>query len=141
MAEDTRQQREDFQEARKALVDKVVKENPGLSHTDFNDVKIADFDAHAAGLREQREAQGREAAAAYLGITVEELEARKAAEGSSTPPTTEPTPEQRTASLPAGKAPTLPPPATSAPAEPGRTGADKLEDAANEFLKGSNFLK
>jgi hypothetical protein len=140
MAEDTRSQREDFQEARKALVDKVVKENPGLSHQDFNDVKIADFDDHAAGLRAQRAEEGRQAAAAYFGITVEELDARKAADASNGA-AKEPTAEQRTASLPAGKAPTLPPPATSETTDVARTGVEKLEDAANEFLANSGFLK
>jgi hypothetical protein len=49
----------------------VVKDNPGLSPSDFNDVKISDFDTHADQLKGQR----LQAQADLLGVSVEDLPA------------------------------------------------------------------
>jgi len=122
---DPKQSREEFAEARRALVDRIVKDHPGLSHTDFNDVKIADFDTHATSLATQRIAADREAGARALGISVEELDALKK------PAEPESTPQSRSASLPAGKA-TQPPPATQTEQAGGLTGIDLIEQAAAE---------
>lgn len=123
--QDPKQSREEFAEARRALVDRIVKDHPGLSHTDFNDVKIADFDTHATTLATQRTAADLEAGARALGITVEEFTAlKKPAEAESTP-------QSRSASLPAGKAPQVTPTATVA-SEGGLTGIDLIEAAAAE---------
>jgi hypothetical protein len=136
--DDVKQNREDFQEARRALVDKVVAEHPGLSHQHFDGVKIADFDAHAQGLATQMADQARTAGAQYLGITVEEFDALKN-KGSSSDG--ESTPQSRTANLPAGKTGGAKPPPVDAPVTEGLTGIDLMEAAANEFLASSDFLK
>jgi hypothetical protein len=138
---DTRQSREDFQEARRALVDKVVAEHPGLSHQHFDGVKIADFDAHAQGLVTQMADQARTAGAQYLGITVEEFDALKEGKGSSSDGAGESTPQSRTAALPTGKTGGAKPPPASAPVTESLTGVDLIEAAANEFLASSDFLK
>jgi len=123
--QDPKQSREEFAEARRALVDRIVKDHPGLSHTDFNDVKIADFDTHATTLATQRVAADREAGARALGMTVEEFDAlKKPAEAESTP-------QSRSASLPSGKA-TQPPPVAQGERVGGLTGIDLIEQAAAE---------
>jgi hypothetical protein len=137
MADDVKQSREDFQEARRALVDKVVAANPGLSHQHFDGVKIADFDTHAEGLTTQIAAQDREAAARFLGISVEELDARKEKEAAGGE---ESTPQSRTAALPAGSQGGAKPPPLSAPVTTTLTETDLIEAAANEFLSQSGYL-
>jgi hypothetical protein len=131
MADDVKQGREEFQEARKALVDILAAQHPGTTHHDGDGVAIADLPTHFAGIATERANQQREAAAAYLGITVEELDAQKA--GASTAPP-ESTPESRTASLPAGKASTPPKPQSPSQAGDGSglSGIDLIERAAAE---------
>lgn len=136
MADDTKSQREDFQAARRALVDRVVADHPGLSHTDFNDVAIAEFDSHAKTLSDQRAAATRTAAAAELNMTPEEYDAFRASRAADKPAST---PQSRTASLPAGNAGSRPGQARTqhnAPAgQPGGEGAwgvDLIEQKAAE---------
>jgi hypothetical protein len=127
---DVKQNREDFQEARRALVDRYVAEHPGLSHQDFNDVKVADFGSHAATVATQRASQDREAGARALGITVEEFDALKAKPAEAA----EETPQSRTANLPTGKATTPPKPTSPGQNVDGGTlsGIDLIERAAAE---------
>lgn len=96
-AGDDKARREEFQEARRALVDRMVKDNPGLKPSDFNDVKISDFDTHAAQMNQQR----LQAQADLLGVSVDDLPAALArAKGETLPdPGHEETPQQRHADL------------------------------------------
>lgn len=71
---------EKYQKVRRALVDEKVKQYPGLSHTDFNDVDEDKFDEHATTLSEQREAQSYELIAKREGKTVDEVKAMFATE-------------------------------------------------------------
>ena len=139
--DDVKQSREDFQEARRALVDKVVAEHPGLSHQHFDGVKIADFDAHAQGLVTQMADQARTAGAQYLGITVEEFDALKEKGGATSAAGGESTPQSRTAALPAGRTGGVQPPAPQQQGTETATGMDLMEQAAAEFLATSDFLK
>lgn len=140
MAEDpdTKQSREEFAAARRMLVDKMVADNPGLSHQDFNDVALADFDDHAKALSEQKHAADREAAARVMNMTPEEFDAFQA-DRQKQSDKQESTPQSRTANLPAGKAsPTQLPPrgetATEA-ADEGAWGTNLIAQAAADDIR------
>lgn len=143
MAEDDiKQSREEFQEARRALVDMLAAQYPGTTYQDGDGVKIAELSDHFKSLAEQRANEERETAARHLGISVEDLDALKAKQEEAA----ESTPQSRTANLPAGTAPTVPAPRPKAPADGHgeqavKTGVDLMQEAAEEFLVNSGYLK
>lgn len=126
---DIKTSREEFAEARRALVDKYVAEHPGLSHHDFNDIKVSEFGTHAATLAADRVNADREAGARALGISLEEFDALKAK-----PAAGESTPQQRAANLPSGRS--APPPTQGSmnerDREGGAWGIDLIEQAARD---------
>lgn len=130
--QDTKQSREEFQEARRTLVDMLVAQHPGTTHKTGDGIAIAELADHFKTAAEQAVNADREAAARALNMTPEEFDAFKAqraagGEGS--------TPQERTASLPAGTTPTLPKPQTTEDSDRGPlSGTDLLEDAARDFL-------
>lgn len=67
--------REEFEAARRALVDKYVAEIPGAKPSDFDGVEIAQFAATAVKVRTDRQTEEDAIVARRLGVKVEDVQA------------------------------------------------------------------
>jgi hypothetical protein len=133
--DDVKARRANFENTRREYVDYLVSQHEGLTHHDFDGVE-EDLPGHAKTIVAQRVNADREAGARALGISVEDFDALKAGQAAAS---AESTPEERTAALPTGTAPTLPgrQPAATAEAtdDTPKWGTDLIEAAVREEIE------
>lgn len=100
--QETKQSREEFQAARRELVDTLIADT-GIHHSRLDGVAVGELKAKVAELVAEQQNEDVKATARLLGKTEDEVKAMRDASNA-----TESTPEQRAANLPTGKAPTVP---------------------------------